>query len=112
VVKEINANKGYAGFTDWRVPSPSELNSLITCPEGSQPVKFEADKTGGGCKIEKNGPYSINRKNLPTDLDSVYWSSATSKWSNMGIRVSLSSGYNSAEYKNNKEGLLLVRTSK
>jgi len=78
-IATLNGGGGFAGYTDWRIPNPSELESIRNL-ENVAPATYSAFNTDCAdsctvttCSCTYMGPTSIWSSN--------YWSSATSQGS-------------------------------
>ncbi len=72
--KDINAQGGYAGYRDWRVPSREELLSLVYCSSG-KPRSW--NDTGKWCEGDYSRP-TIDTTAFPnTPASVVFWSASS-----------------------------------
>lgn len=81
---------GFAGHTDWRLPTIDELKTLVYCSSG-QPVTWNT--TGGICTGEYQKP-TIDTDAFPNTPSSYFWSgSPLANYSNYAWYVYFDGGY-------------------
>jgi hypothetical protein len=68
----LNAQGGYAGCQDWRVPAKEELQTLVYCSNGD-PRPWNPDRRCQGC-FQRPTIYLPAFPNTPADW---YWSAST-----------------------------------
>ena len=73
VAKDINAQGGYTGYRDWRVPSKEELLSLVYCSSGK--LKSWNDTGSSGCDGDYSRP-TIDTTAFPNTPTYAFWSSS------------------------------------
>ena len=111
--KALNAGGGYAGATDWQVPSVRLLASLRDCSTGfnakTMDIKDGQPPVAEGCKGSASDP-TIDTIAFPGSPDLLFWSSseydASYAW---GVNFNL--GIVSGDYRNNDYAVRLVRAS-
>ena len=70
---EFAQNTEFAGHSDWRIPTYSELRTLVDCPNGSRDIVFDAagylmvtdDESNNGQCINKESEITINQNIFP-----------------------------------------------
>lgn len=78
-VAELNANGGYANYTDWSLPYVEELMSIVRCDKGFVKKVEIPSKSGilknidAECRINSTLP-TINRSLFPKNPPAGFWS--------------------------------------
>lgn len=115
IAKKINAAGGYAGRTNWRVPSVRELQSLFYCSNGFRPTSGEPYNDKDSVQLycaENSTKPTITETVFPNTPKSWYWSSSDySVETSRAWFASFEVGFvsNSGGYGNGVVSKLLVR---
>lgn len=103
---ELNAQGGYAGHADWRVPTKEELLTLVYCSCG-QPTTW--NNTGKACEGDWERP-TIYQPMFPNTSDSMYWSSSTVEDKpDCAWYIGFVGGYANNSYKHFHQSVRLMR---
>ncbi|WP_242466157.1 DUF1566 domain-containing protein [Chromatium okenii] len=107
-VAELNNNGGYAGYSDWRLPSIHELKTLVYCSSG-QPKTW--NDTGTSCEGNYSKP-TIDLIAFPNTPNTRFWSSSpdTFLFISTAWGVYFDSGYAGHNFRNDNLHVRLVRS--
>ena len=95
---KLNAGGGYAGYTDWSLPSIEELMTLVRCDKGFVRKTFIPTQTGAvktvdsECRIHSTLP-AINKQNFPENPLGAFWSATLGKNPQDAWQVAFDDGY-------------------
>ncbi len=116
----VASDFSYTGYSDWRVPTIKELNTLVYCSNGKT-VQYKEDgyssaksEGGYGCESDSRGDSqrpTIRQSVFPNTPSNIvfswFWSSSTSAYySDSAWLVGFGNGY---DFKNNNYAVRLVR---
>ncbi|WP_246585308.1 DUF1566 domain-containing protein [Thiorhodospira sibirica] len=110
----LNASGGYAGYTDWRLPTLKELHSLVYWSSGRQkPLEFDATgepvRGSGGCEDDYHRP-TIDSLAFPDTPVDWFWSSSPyADSSGHAWLVNFNGGHVSVNFQNGTGRVRLVR---
>ena len=105
-------NISYAGYSDWRLPTVKELNTLVYCSNGIKPEYkkdgywSKKDCSSGNTKYQKP---TINQQVFP-NTSYIYWSSSPSvDFSYLAWSIYFSYGYDGGDRRSSELFARLVR---
>lgn len=70
--KILNDQGGFAGFTDWRLPSPHDLYALVRCDPGWVPAFQIRPNQGIECDSDASTP-TIDENKFPNTPAEMFW---------------------------------------
>lgn len=111
---KTTAKYSYAGHSDWRMPTISQLDTLVKCPGERNPVFLTSEGydyyTNGYCIDDKRNNPHVNINAFPNMPFYWYWSSTPFDVNpNYFWTVNFISGNTAHLLKQYKAGVLLVR---
>jgi len=116
---DVGNSYTYAGYSDWRVPTIYELNTLVYCSNGKSILYEEGGSSsknigGWGCKSNSYGKYkspTISQSIFPNTPVSAVWSSSPiENYSDYAWYVGFDDGYTYNNIRTNSSHVRLVRS--
>ena len=102
--------RSYAGYSDWRLPTIKELNTLVYCSNGKI-IQYEKDGYNSKEICGKNYKQPTIEQSVFPNTASGYWSSSPyANNSNLAWGVYFDYGYVNYHYRNNTNSVRVVRS--
>ena len=113
--KDLNAQGGFGGRSDWRVPTVRELHSIVVCSSGKTKDSRDLEDGGAAIKHDCDGDFSrptLNTGVYPQTPESVFWTSSPDVGNSSNAwYVNFLNGVVRDGYRSNSYYVRLVRAS-